>query len=135
MPKFRMTLDLRLINSMIRSSPYLLPGIDTIINNISKFKCFTTLGIPSAYHQINLPGEFWKRISFKTEWGTYSFSRWMFRLRSVASSFWMLIDAVIEESKLQGIYEHQDNIVASDSFEEMIHKLQNFIFYFTEIHI
>lgn len=124
-PKFRMALDLRLINSMIRSSSYPLPRIDTIINNISKYKFFTTLDFPSAYHQINLPEEFRKRLSFTTQWGTYSFSRLMFGLRSAASSFQMLIDAIIEESKLQGVYAYQDDIiVASDSFEETMHKLK-----------
>lgn len=124
-PKFRMALDLRLINSMIRSSSYPLPRIDTIINNISKYKFFTTLDFPSAYHQIHLPEEFRKRLSFTTQWGTYSFSRLMFGLRSAASSFQMLVDTMIDESKLQGVYAYQDDIiVASDSFEEMIEKLK-----------
>lgn len=45
---------------MIHSVSYPLPRIDTIINNISKFKYFTTLDFPSAYHQISLSGEFRK---------------------------------------------------------------------------
>lgn len=38
----------------------------------------------------------------------------------------MLIDTVTEESKLQRVYTYQNNIivVASDSFEDMVHKLQ-----------
>lgn len=49
----------------------------------------------------------------------------MFGLISAASSFKMLIDANTEESKPQVAYAYQDNItVASNSFEEMIHKLQ-----------
>lgn len=56
--------------------------------------------------------------------GYGSFSCLIFVLRSAASSFQMLIDAIIEESKLQGVYAYQDDIVASDSFQERIHNLQ-----------
>ena len=124
-PEFRLALDLRLINSMIRSSSYPLPRIDTIINNISKYRYFTTLDFPSAYHQIHLPKKFRRRLSFTTQWGTFSFRRLMFGLRSAASSFQMLIDAIIEEAKQAGIFSYQDDvIVGANSFQEMIDKLK-----------
>lgn len=49
----------------------------------------------------------------------------MFGLRSAPSSFHMLIDASIEENKLQDVYAYQDGIIVSgDSYQEMIRKLQ-----------
>lgn len=49
----------------------------------------------------------------------------MFGPRSAALILQILIDIVIEESKFQGVYAYQVYIiVASDSFEEMIHKFQ-----------
>lgn len=49
----------------------------------------------------------------------------MFGLRSAASSSQMLINAITEESKLQGVYAYQHDInVLNDSLEEIIYKLQ-----------
>lgn len=53
-PRFRMALDLRLINSIIKSSSYPLPKINDIISNLSSFKFFTVMDLSNAYWQIEI---------------------------------------------------------------------------------
>ena len=123
-----MALDLRLINAMIRCSNYPLPRTDAIINNISQYKFYTTVDFPSAYHQIASPKEFRRRLSFTSQWGTYSFRRLMFGLRSAALSFQMLMDAIIQECGQTGIQSYQDDIIiGSSSFQETVEKVKTLL--------
>ena len=47
---YRLALELRLINAMIRCSNYPLPRLDITINKISQYRSYTTLDFPSVYH-------------------------------------------------------------------------------------
>ena len=126
--KFRLALDLRLINSIIKHSAYPLPKIQTIISNLSNYKHFTLLDLPSAYWQLNLPTEYQDKLAFTTPWGTYKNKRLVFGLKTAASTFQALIDSIIEETQLEGIFAYQDDIVvASNSFEETLEKLKTLI--------
>lgn len=42
-PKFRLAMDLRLLNSIIEPSSYPLPKISTLLNDISSYKFYTLL--------------------------------------------------------------------------------------------
>ena len=50
--KYRLALDLRLLNSVIENATYPLPKIPNLLAQLSKFCYFTSLDMPSAYHQI-----------------------------------------------------------------------------------
>lgn len=122
--KYRLALDLRLINSIIVHSSYPLPKIQDIVSNIAQYKFYTTLDMPNAYHQIHLPEEYGERLSFTTPFGTYRYNRLVFGLKTAASFFQALIDKVLEEANIQGCFGYQDDIVlCSNSFQESCEKL------------
>lgn len=122
--KFRLALDLRLINSIILHSSYPLPKIHDIISQISKFKFFSTLDMAQAYHQVDLPEQYQDKLSFVTPWGTYRYKRMVFGLKTAASTFQALIDTIIDETGLSGIFPYQDDIlICSNSFDETMTKL------------
>lgn len=123
--KFRLALDLRLLNQLILPSSYPLPKIQTIISEVSKYKYFSTLDLQQAYHQIHLPKELQDKLSFTTPWGTYCYKRLVFGLKTAASTFQSLMDMLVEEANVQGCFPYQDDIVVgADSFEEMKGKLK-----------
>ena len=114
---YRIALDLRMINSILQSSAYPLPRIQDILNNLSKYQYFCTLDFCSAYHQIALPQEYSDRLAFNTPWGTYKYSRLVFGLKNAASCFQALIDKIMDEANIEGLYAFQDDVViGSNSF-------------------
>lgn len=125
---YRMALDLRLINSIIEGSSYPLPKIQDLISHLAKFKFFTSLDMPSAYHQLDLPEQYQDKLSFATPWATYKFLRVVFGLKTAAQYFQSLADTVIDEVAEDGIYAYQDDFMAgSCSFEETCNKLQKIL--------
>lgn len=126
--KFRMTLDLRLLNAVIQHSSYPLPKIQEIISNIAEYKYFTLLDMPSAYHQVDLPEKFQDRICFTSPFGTYKLKRMPQGLKTSAGHFQALADSLVEETNLPGIFDYIDDfIVCSNSFEETIAKLNKLL--------
>lgn len=122
--RYRLALDLRLINTIITQSAYPLPKIADIINNISQYKFYSNLDLQSAYHQINLPEEYRPILSFNTPFGAFCYNRLVFGLKNSASIFQHLIDKIIDELNIPGIMAYQDDIVVgANSFEESIQKL------------
>lgn len=131
--QYRMALDLRLLNSVIEHSSYPLPKIQTLINCIAKYKFFTLLDMPSAYHQVHLPEEYQNIVSFTTQWGTYRCRRLPFGLKTAASIFQAMIDLLIEEMNIDGIFSYQDDtIICSNTFEETTFKLNQFLEVFSK---
>ena len=90
-PSFRMAFDLRLINAICQGSSHPLPKIDNIINNVSKFKCFIRLDVPSAYFQICLPEKYINKLSFVIPCVTCRHRRLMFGLKTVAPYFFSIV--------------------------------------------
>lgn len=81
---YRLALDFRLINTIIESSSYPLPRIQNVISNLTEFSFFSSLDMPSAYHQIHLPEEYQDQLSFATPWATYKYLRLVFDVKTAA---------------------------------------------------
>lgn len=122
--KYRLALDLRLVNAIITQSAYPLPKIQDIISNISEFKFYTNLDLHSAYNQINLPEEYRQKLAFNTPFGTFQFNRLVFGLKNSASIFQALMNKILDEVNIPGIFAYQDDlVVASNSLNETLDKL------------
>jgi transposase InsO family protein len=122
--KYRLAIDMRVINSIITQSSYPLPKINNIISNISQFSFFSSLDLQAAYHQVHLPSHLRDKLTFTTPFGTFCYNRLLFGLKNSASIFQALMDMVVEETDCPGIFAYQDDIiVASNSFDETIGKL------------
>ena len=122
-------MNLRLLNSVIENTTYPLPKIPNLLAQLSKFCYFTSLDMPSAYHQIHLPEEHQEKSSFITPGSTYKYKHSVFGLKTASSSFQALMDAIIEECNIEYFMAYQDDlIVASNSFQEIYIKL---IFFFS----
>lgn len=125
---YRLAVDLRLVNQVIQCSSYPLPKINDIISNIAKYQFFTTLDLKNAYHQIDLPEKYRDQLSTTTIFGLYKFKRLTFGLKTAASIFQALMDLIIEEANIDGVYAYQDDIViGSNSFKETCTKLNTLL--------
>lgn len=122
---YRLAVDLRLINNILKPSAYPLPRITDTITKLSNFKFFTVLDLANAYWQVDMPEEYHDMLAFTTPFGTYANKRLIFGLKNSASIFQNLMDNIIEESQLNHISAYQDDIIIpSNSFEETMHSLE-----------
>lgn len=125
---YRLALDLRLLNAIILPSTYPLPKIQNLLLNLSRYKFFTTLDLPSAYWQIAVPKDLQEKLSFTTPWGVFTYHRLVFGLRTAASTFQELIDSIIQIAGIEGCYAYQDDIViGANNFQEMFKKIQTIL--------
>lgn len=131
--KYRLALDLRMINSVILGSSYPLPKIQTIISNLSAYKYFTSLDLNQAYHQVDLPKHLQDKITFTSIFGSFKYKRLVFGLKTAASTFQALMDTIIDEVNFPGIYAYQDDLIfGSNSFNETMEKLTKILSVFTK---
>lgn len=126
-PKYRLAMDLRLLNSVIENSTYPLPKISTLINDVSKYKLYCVCDMKHAYAQLILPEQLQDILTFTTPFGSFSNRRLVFGLKTAASTFQALVDLLIEELNadgITGIHAYQDDfLLGADSFDEMIQKI------------
>ena len=82
----------------------------------------------SAYHQINLPEKYQERICFTSPFGTYKLKRIPQGLKMSTGHFQALVDLVVEETYLLGIFDYLNNfIICSNSFQETEDKLDKLL--------
>jgi transposase InsO family protein len=122
--KYRTALDLRVINSVITQIAYPLPKIQDIVAGLAKYQYFTNLDLQQAYHQINLPEEYREKLAFTTPFGSFCYNRLIFGMKNSAAIFQSMIDNIIAEVNMQGIYAYQDDfVIGSNSLDETVEKL------------
>ena len=125
----RMVIDYsRTVNMYTIPDSYPVPRIDDIINSLARHKRFTTLDLRAAYHQVLLPQSDREFTSFEAAGRLYQFKRLPFGLTNAVSAFQRLMDKIVEDNQLQGVYVYMDNItVAGDTQEEHDSNLHKFL--------
>ena len=109
--KKRMVLDYsRTINRFTLLDAYPLPKIDSMVNDISQYKYFSTLDLQSAYHQVPILDNEKIFTAFEANGKLFQFTRIPFGVTNGPASFQRVIDEVIERENLMGTYAYIDNI-------------------------
>lgn len=60
--------------------------------------------MPNAYRQIALPEDVWDKFLFIAPWGTFTYRRLMFGLKSAASTFQQFVDQLIQSTQCSNIF-------------------------------
>ena len=95
--KKRMVVDYsNTINKYTDLDAYPIPNISKMIEDIARYKIFTTLDLKSAYHQIPIRNEDRKYTAFKVGGKLYQFTRVPFGVTNGVSAFQRSIDNIIE---------------------------------------
>ena len=125
----RMVIDYsRTVNQYTIPDSYPVPRIDDIVNKLAQHKRYTTLDLRAAYHQVLLPQSDREFTSFEAAGRLYQFKRLPFGLTNAVSAFQRLMDKIVEDNKLLGVYVYMDNItVAGDTQEEHDSNLRKFL--------
>ena len=98
-----------------------------MIEDISKYKYFSTLDLKSAYHQIPIKKEDRIYTAFEVDGRLYQFIRLPFGITNAVSAFQRSIDKIIEEEQLNDTFTFVDNVtICSTTQEEHDRNLQEF---------
>ncbi|GBG81139.1 hypothetical protein CBR_g31815 [Chara braunii] len=85
--EFRMCIDYRGLNKIIRKSTKPLPRIDDLLDMVQGCTVFSKVDLKSGYHQIEMAKEDVYKTTFKTRYGTYEFLVMPFGLCNAPGTF------------------------------------------------
>ena len=113
--KWRVVVDFRHLNSMSQCVSFPLPNVIDILDQLGSAKYFSTLDLPSGYHQVQLNKNDRHKTAFSTNKGHYEFVRMPFGLKNAPATFQRLMNIVL--SGLDGIecFVYLDDIVVFGS--------------------
>ena len=99
------------INKFTKLDAYPLPNIEVLVNSISQYKIYSVLDMKSAYHQI--PLDFSDRVytGFEADGALYQFKRLCFGLTNAVATFQRVMDNLIKDNELTGIYCYVDDVI------------------------
>ena len=85
--KVRMCVDYRDLNRTSPKDNFLLPYIDTFVDNIAKNSLFSFMDGFSGYNQIWMVPRDCEKTTFVTMWGTFCYKVMPFSLKNVGATY------------------------------------------------
>ena len=85
--------------------------MDDLAQEITKYKIYCSLDMKSAYHQIPIKEEDKPYTAFEANGKLNQFCRIPFGVTNGVACFQRIIDKIIKENNLTGVYAYVDNIV------------------------
>ena len=118
--QIRCCLDLRGVNKLISVTPYQMPRIDDILDQLSNAKYISVLDLKDAYNAIELTERSKDITSFHVpSIGKFKYNRLPFGLASAGFAFQELIELALNTSRSPWVCSYLDDIIVfSDTFEE-----------------
>ncbi|XP_045624310.2 uncharacterized protein [Procambarus clarkii] len=128
--KKRMAVDYsQTINRFTGLDAYPLPHIDETVNNVARFKVYSTPDLRSAYHQVGLTEEEKPYSAFEACGKLFEFNRIPFGVTNGVASFQIVIDGILEKEGVKGTFAYVDDVcVCGDSEEEHDKNLKHFMY-------
>ena len=109
--KRRMCIDYsQTINLYTALDAYPLPRIESIVNEVAKWQCISTLDLKSAYHQIKIRPEDRPYTAFQSGSELYQWKVLPFGLTNAVPAFQRLMNEFITRNQLQGVNVYLDNL-------------------------
>ena len=127
--KPRMVIDYsRTINQYTVPDSYPLPRIEDIVNAVAEHEHMTALDLLTAYHQCEMDEDDRPYTAFEADNRLYQFKRLPFGLTNAVAAFQRVMDQIVEENHLEGVYVYIDNItVAGKTQEQHDENLRKFL--------
>ena len=82
-----MCVDYKDLNRACPKNNFLLPHINTLVDNIATNRFFSFKDRFSGYNQIKMPEEDKAKTAFTIHWGTYAYDVIPFRLKIVGATY------------------------------------------------
>jgi len=117
----------RTINWFTQLDTYMLHHIDEIVNELARYRVFTTADLKSAYHQLELNPHNREFTVFQSGNALYHWRRLPFGLTNAVPDFQQTIDYIVRENDLKWCYPYlDDRMIAIANQVERHRNLQAF---------
>ena len=85
--KVRMCIDYKDLNRTNPKDNFLLPHVDTLVDNIATNRFFSFMDGFSGYNQIKMVEKDKAKTTFTTHWGTYVYDVMAFDLKNASATY------------------------------------------------
>ncbi|XP_045776080.1 uncharacterized protein LOC123874634 [Maniola jurtina] len=116
------------INKFTELDAFPLPSIESVVNNVSRFKVFSQIDLKSAYHQVPILENEKIYTAFEACGKLYQFTRIPFGVTNGVAAFQRTLDFIITEEKLEGTFAYLDDVtVCGKDQRDHDHNLKRFL--------
>ena len=110
--KVWMCVDYRDLNRASPKDNFLLPHIDTLVDNTTKHSLFSFMDGFSSYNQIKMALEDMEKTTFLTMWGTFCYKVMPFRLKNVGATYQRAMVTLFHDMMHKKIEVYVDDMIA-----------------------
>ena len=109
--KKRLVIDYsQTINRFTELDAYPLPNINDFVNNVARYKVFSSIDLKSAYHQVPLCNSDRPYTGFEADGALYQFKRIPFGVTNGPSCFQRIIRETVARENLSDVFVYLDNL-------------------------
>ena len=117
--KRRMVVDYsETVNKYTQLDAYPLPKIDKHVNDIAKYKIYSTIDLRSAYYQIPLSENDSPYTAFEADGGLWEFTKMPFGVTNGSACFQRKMDKFVTKYDLDDTFSFTDNVTISGNSQE-----------------
>ena len=110
--KVRMYVDYRDLNRVNPKNNFLLPHIDTLVDNTAKNSLFSFMDDFFEYNQIQMAFEDWEKTTFVTMWGTFYYKVMPFGLKNTRATYQRAMITLFHDMMHKEIEVYVDDLIA-----------------------
>lgn len=123
--KTRLCIDYRKLNKITKTDSEPLPFIDSILDQLTNAKIFSTLDLASGYWHIRLNEKDTEKLAFTSNFGLYEWKRLPFGWKNAPAIFQRTLRQILNKYEIKFALNYFDDIIIfSQSFEEHLEHLK-----------
>lgn len=123
--KTRLCVDYRKLNQITKTDSEPIPRIDTLIDQLTQSKYFSTLDLTSGYWHICINDKDAEKLAFTTNCGLYEWLRLPFGWKNSPSVFQRTIRQILQKYQVKFALNYFDDIIIySSSWQEHLQHLE-----------
>ena len=98
------------INKFTQLDAYPLPFMQDVVYNVAQYKIYSTLDMPSAYHQVEIPSSNRMYTAFQADGSLWQWKRIPFGLSNAVPASQRIVDDITKQNDCKGTFAYLDNI-------------------------
>ena len=106
------------VNKYTLLDAYPLPRMRDVVQNVARYKVYSTLDLTSAYHQVELPPQDRLYTVFEADGALCQWKRIPFGLTNAVPCFQRIIDDIIKSNNCKGTFAYLDNITVGGTSQQ-----------------
>ena len=122
--RVRVTSDLREVNKRIIRSPFPIPKIATMLQEMEGFTYATALDLNMGYYTIRLDGDAQKICTIIFPWGKYSYQRLPMGISNAPDIFQEKMSGLMQSLEYVKTYIDDTLVITKDTFVDHLKKLE-----------